>query len=234
MWNPEVRDLLESLGFFELLDVSDSQIASTKINDEMTTVTVLPMISNTELDQRLLASLSKISEALHSDPTIYGALVEAAYNVGKHAYPDGYRWRFPPVVKGWWATASLDPAANCVKFLVYDQGVGIVETLPRWEGWEKVRGILAHLPFNVGDTLNDQSRMIKAALEVDRTSLDGGHGKGLQDIVGVVDGFTSAEVRILSGRGSLLYKVENEHVLKDETLHLGGTLIEWTIPVHFS
>lgn len=231
-WHPEVSAMLRELGFFKLLDVDPSNIPSRKNHRGEGSITVLPMISNTELDQRLLASLSQISEALHGDPTIYGALVEAAYNVGKHAYPTDFQWKFPPIIKGWWATASLDPIRACVKFIVYDQGVGIAQTLPRWEGWEKVRGILALLPFKVGESLNDESNMIKAALEVDRTSLSGGHGKGLQDIVSVVQGFADAEVRILSGYGSILYRKDKTLILKDEPLHVGGTLIEWTIPLH--
>ena len=228
-WDPTVRSLLHSLGFFELLDVnaewSDGEVED---GDQLT---VLPMIARTTLEQRILGSLSRVSNALHGDPTIYGALVEAAYNATKHAYPDGYNWKYQPTVKGWWATASWDASEDCVKFLVYDQGVGIAETLPRWEGWEKVRGILALLPLGVGENLNDESNMIRAALEVDRTSLAGGHGKGLQDVVEVVRGFAGSQVRILSGRGSIIY-YSSEHIeVEDHALHLGGTLVEWTIPV---
>lgn len=225
--------MLHDLGFFELLDVGETYRQDAGGRSEKTSITVLPMISSTQIGQKMLASLSTISAVLHGDPTIYGALVEAAYNVEKHAYPNEFNWRFQPIVKGWWATASLDPVRECVMFIVYDQGVGIAQTLPRWEGWEKVRGILAHLPFRVGAGLNDESNMIKAALEVDRTSLSGGHGKGLQDIVSVVQGFADAEVRILSGQGSLLYKRDEAVDLIDRTLHIGGTLIEWTIPLKF-
>lgn len=229
-WNPEVKGMLRGLGFFELLDVSPEHYAAEKV-EEGAILTVMEMISNTALDQRLLASLSHISEYLHNDPTVYGALVEAAYNVTKHAYPDNYKWRYPPIVKGWWATASFEPESNCVKFAVYDQGVGIAETLPRWEGWEKVRSVLSLLPYGIGEALNDEANMIKAALEVDRTSLSGGHGKGLQDIVEVVRNFEGADVRIFSGKGTLHYTQGRTMVLKDHSMHIGGTLIEWTIPV---
>ena len=46
--------------------------------------------------------------------------------------------------------------------------------------------------------------MIRAALEVDRTSLQGGHDKGLRDVITVVKAFKDkgARVRILSGTES--------------------------------
>ena len=177
-WHPKVRALLASLGFFDLLEVTTTPDEDDISQSE---VTVLPMVSSTRLDQRLLKSLAAVSEVLHNDPTVYDGLVEAAYNATKHAYPSDHEWDYKPTTEGWWATASWNPASGSVKFLVYDQGVGIAATLPRWEGWEKVRQLLSGVPG--GSMLKDASRMIEAALEVDRTSLAGGHGKGLQDVV---------------------------------------------------
>ncbi|UZD90330.1 hypothetical protein [Cognatishimia activa] len=226
-WNSNVHALLSGLGFFDLLGVT-SPIED--VHDDTKEITVLPMVSSTLLDARLLKTLSQISEVLHKDPSVYDGLVEAAYNATKHAYPKGHKWEFLPATEGWWATASWNPANGSVKFIVYDQGVGIAATLPRWEGWEKVRELLSHLPL--GSALNDSSKMIQAALEVDRTSLEGGHGKGLQDVVSLVDGFEGAKVRILSGTGELLYLKGGTVELRDHESHIGGTLVEWTIPTH--
>lgn len=240
-WDPGVRDKLADLGFFRLLNVAAPDVPEKEgIPAE---VTVLPMISSSTLDRELLYELTIALEGaatiLQQDPAIYAGLVEAAYNVTKHAYPEQHDWLFPPVIKGWWATAAWSPSDRCVKFLVYDQGVGIPETLPRWDGWEKVRSrVLSALEALVppvasasGILMKDASRLIEAALEVDRTSLQGGHGKGLQDVIAVAQNITGAEVRILSGTGQVLYRSDGTKVLRDETLHLGGTLIEWTIPV---
>jgi hypothetical protein len=228
-WNARVRSLLRGLGFFQLLDVKDDG-RLLQMSDE---ITVLPMISDTALDKKILASLSRISSVLHNNPDIYGALVEAAYNVTKHAYPHEHNWEYPPIIKGWWATACLDPKTGFVKFVIYDQGVGIPATLPRWQGWERVRQHISRIPL-AGQVVNDNSELILAALEVDRSSLDGGHGKGLQDIMEILQSFNGASVMILSGKGSLHHTYGQDKRLRDNTLHIGGTLIEWTIPVRLN
>ena len=97
------------------------------------------MVTSTRLDQKLLSTLSEVSEYLHRDPSLYDGLVEAAYNATKHTYPEGHEWEFVSVTKGWWATAGWNPHSRSVKFIIYDQGVGISATLPRWEAWESVR-----------------------------------------------------------------------------------------------
>lgn len=233
-WDPEVRRQLSSIGFFRLLHVNlDEKFEHDSIPAH---VTVLPMISSTVLDQELLHKtlelLADAARILDQDPLVYGALVEAAYNAKLHAYPDNYDYEFPPVVKGWWATAGWMPQQGCVKFLVYDQGVGIPSTLPRWSGWEKIRATMVSIfGESVGQAMKDSSNLIEAAIQLDRTSLDGGHGKGLQDVVAVVESVPGASVRILSGTGRVIYHHDGRTEKRDEPLHIGGTLIEWTIPV---
>jgi hypothetical protein len=232
-WKPNVRNILDNLGFFELLNVRIPRTIEMEPLDSE--ITVLPMISSTKLDaellQKTLVQLNTVAQILHQDPFIYGALVQAAYNAKLHAYPEEHEYEFPPTIKGWWATASWNPVDGHVKFLVYDQGVGIPATLPRWQGWESVRSWLVAKLGPLGVNLNDASHLIEAALAVDRTSLEGGHGKGLQDVVAVVRSTAGSSVRILSGTGTVLYHYNGLVEKKDEMLHIGGTLVEWRIPV---
>ena len=255
-WNREVRWLLQSIGFFDLLNVKLTKKETMKENTESPHVTVLPMISSGEissgrkvdqekLDQELLTDmrerLDKISSRWKLDSQqlvkirhlLYASLIEATYNVALHAYPDNHDYEFEPVIKGWWATAGWFPKEECVKFIVYDQGIGIPATLPLSSIWE---GIIDRLKIVFGDNfriaMNESSNLIEAALDYERTIRGGGHGKGLQDIVRVVKNVPKASVRILSGSGKILY--DNDERIKqkrDESLHIGGTLIEWTIPV---
>lgn len=232
-WNPRVRHLLAGLGFFKLLRV---QVPRRMQREEYVgEVAVLRMISSTQLDQELLQTtmkqLTAVAEVLDQDPSVYGALVEASYNAKLHAYPEDHHYEFPPLIPGWWATASWNPVEGCVKFLVYDQGVGIPATLPKWSGWEKVRAKLAENLGGLAVGLRDASSLIAAAIEMDRTSLQGGHGKGLQDVIRAVETVPGSSVRILSGTGSVLYHHGGRIEKKDETLHIGGTLVEWRIPV---
>jgi hypothetical protein len=232
-WHPQVKHMLGTLGFFRLLNIRTPDADPSHSTGN---ITVLPMISSESLDRELLGlllrELQNVAVILKQDPAVYPALVEAAYNATSHAYPKEYEYRHPPVVKGWWATASWIPDKGCVKFVVFDQGVGISETLPRWEGWEKTRGWIAEKFGGLAAAaLKDASKMIEAAIKVDRTSLEGGHGKGLQDVVAVVKAVPGSQVRILSGTGSVIYHASGDTSCKDEAQHLGGTLIEWTIPV---
>lgn len=232
-WHPKVRRVLASLGFFKMLRMKvPKRLVADELGHE---ITVLPMVSSTELDARLLhmtlERLNTVAEILDQDPLIYGALVEAAYNAKLHAYPDDFEYEYVPTIKGWWATASWSPEAGVVKFLVYDQGVGIPATLPRWQGWEQLRAWLATNLGPVAVGLKDASNLIAAAIEMDRTSLDGGHGKGLQDVIAVVETTARSSVRILSGTGSVIYRCGGHIEKQDHSLHIGGTLIEWRIPV---
>lgn len=74
-------------------------------------------------------------------------------------------------------------------------------------------------------------RAAEAAIEMDRSSLQGGHGKGLQDVIAAVKSTAGSSVRILSGTGSVIYHHGGGVEKKDEAPTIGGTLVEWRIPV---
>lgn len=116
-----------------------------------------------------------------------------------------------------------------MQFVVFDQGVGIPETLPRSSKWESVREYMEMIPV-VGSASNDNSFLIESAIEVSRTSLGGGHGRGLKDVVEPVANLRGGRVRIFSGRGSYIRYGDGKVEKDDKPLHIGGTLIEWTIP----
>lgn len=235
LWDPSVKRILSELGFFDLLGVNSPEITNDGYDQGQ--ITVIPFISsasvNGELFNKVFEHLVSVAEFFKQDPSIYSALIEASYNTTLHAYPTGYNFKYPIVGKRWWATCSFDPSSECIKFLVYDQGVGIPETLPRWKYWENVRAKLTSIPIlgdRIGAAINDSSRAIEAAIDVSRTSLDGGHGQGLKDIVTPIELVEGAAVRVLSGKGSVLYTKGGIVKLRDEALHIGGTLIEWAIP----
>lgn len=232
-WSPQVKGLFDDLGFFELLNVDPGKAYRRDFDESE--YAVLPLLSCTSTDGEKIGSitirLSEVAAAFRQDPLIYGAMTEAAYNCCLHAYPSDHTYEFRPLKQRWWATASWSVTANEVRFLVYDQGVGIAETLPRWHRFEHIAGWMSE---NFGPTqpfFKDHSRMIEAALEVSRTSLGGGHGKGLQDVVQPIDAYGKGKLRILSGKGAILYEAGGKVTRREHTLHLGGTLIEWTIPV---
>jgi len=225
--------LLDDLGFFELLNVNPGKAYRRDFDENE--YTVLPLLSCTSTDGEKIAGitkrLSQMALLFQQDPLIYGAMTEAAYNSCLHAYPPNHKYRFRPLRQRWWATASWSVTANEVRFLVYDQGVGIAATLPRWDRFEQILGLLSAISGPAQPIIKDHSRMIEAALEVSRTSLGGGHGQGLQDVVRPIDAYGKGKLRILSGKGAILYEAGGKVTRTEHTLHLGGTLIEWTIPV---
>ena len=227
-WSPNVKYFLVSVGFFKLLDVDDPETSDH--NDSYKDNVILPMISGNQLDNEKLDSIQKnLSENVKNFNTnayIYDALVEAVYNAIKHAYPENEPFEFPPISKQWWAAGSWLPAKSEVKLIVYDQGVGIPNTLPASGLWEKMRNKLEG--YNLAKA---NAKMIEAAVQLDRTSISPGHGKGLPDVLGPTKSIGGTKVRIISGKGEV--NCENGKVvdITEHKYHVGGTLIEWTIPL---
>ncbi len=232
-WDPRVRSILEELGFFNLLGVG--RLSHLLENSGFDEITVLPLVACNTLDRSRLADiqdhLQAVAHAFHQDPSIYTALTEATYNSLKHAYPPEHKFDFPPLGKYWWATGSWSPERSEVRFLVYDQGVGIPDTLPKWEHWERIVSWISQRFPGTGTLLQEHANLIEAALEVSRTSLTSGHGQGLRDVLSPIDVYQAGRVRILSGKGQLSYSPDGTVKKQENGLHLGGTLIEWTIPV---
>lgn len=232
-WHPNVARILKDLGFFELVDM---QVPANLNGDgDNAEFTILPLVSCNTLDRKKIAAiedhLRSVAESLQQDPSIYQALTEAAYNSITHGYPSDYEFEFVPLRGQWWATGSWSPEKSRVKLIVYDQGVGIPQTLPSWDQWEKTITWLSGRHKILSQVLKEHASVIEAALEVSRTSLTSGHGQGLKDVVSPVDELKIGKVRILSGKGEVVYAYDEPLKKIERTQHLGGTLIEWTIPV---
>ncbi|WP_420415941.1 hypothetical protein [Marinovum algicola] len=232
-WDPAVKRLLVEIGFFDLLEVGRPALIESE--DPQRDVTLLPLVTGNTLDRPKLAliedHLREIARAFEQEPSIYMALTEAAYNTIRHGYPDGYEFKFPTLKDQWWATGSWSPASSKVRLILYDQGVGIAETLPTWDHWEDLTKWLSSKHPLLSQVFKEHANMIEAALEVSRTSLTSGHGQGLKDVVSPVDQLGGGSVRILSGKGQVLYEFGGKIAKIEMSQHLGGTLIEWTIPV---
>ena len=227
----DVHNLLTELGFFELLGASKSDKKLGRAHPIEFRVLRITSGSLAEGEKIALIQehLEKVAEIFEQDPMYYGAMFEAAHNSWDHAYPKGIEFKYQHVHR-WWATASWNTENETIKLLVYDQGVGIAETLPRSQIWEQVKGLLGAVPY-ASLIVKDQASMIAAALEVARTSKGSGRGQGFRDIVAPIDQLGSGKLRILSGKGEILYTSGGSVVKTEKTMHVGGTLIEWTVPV---
>ena len=232
-WSSHVKRLLVEIGFFDLLEVAAPALPEGPLQNR--DVTILPLVTGNTLDKQKLAQieihLREVASAFKQDPSIYMALTEAAYNSIRHGYPKDYDFKYPTFMGQWWATGSWSPARSEVNLIIYDQGVGIADTLPTWDHWEALTNWLSSRHPMISKVLKEHANMIEAALEVSRTSLTSGHGQGLNDVISPVDQLGCGQVRILSGKGQVLYECGGKCSKIERSQHLGGTLIEWTIPI---
>jgi hypothetical protein len=226
MWDPTVRNLLSDLGVFELLGLRP---VSVDLNDDNFTLTQL--MSGERTDGYKIDSLqeqfSDVLKGFTKNPEMFAGLMEAAENAIAHGYPENYKPRHPFAGHRWWAASCLDPAAMTLRFFVYDQGAGIPFTLPTANMYEQIRASLAQI---FGDLIPNDSVMLRAALEVGRTRTGLDHrGLGLKRMSDVVTGADKGYLRILSGKGEIVYYANESIETRDHDHHIGGTLIEWSM-----
>ena len=225
-WSPSVRNLLSDLGVFKLLGLES---LSDELSDDNLTLTRL--MSGTSTDGRKINKLQEEFEGVligfTKNPEIFAGLMEAAENAIAHAYPEGYSAKHPVAGHRWWAASCLDMEKMVLRFFVFDQGAGIPFTLPTATLYEQVRARLAQM---LGDLIPNDSLMLKAALEVGRTRTGLEYrGLGLKRMSDVVTGADKGSLRILSGKGEIVYYSDQTIVTRDHDSHIGGTLIEWSM-----
>ena len=158
-----------------------------------------------------------------------GALKEAMGNAVEHAYVRP--GRFPVQTGKWWCAAYVNPFQSEMMIILYDQGVGIPETLDATL-FEAIKAIVTTRAWQPGD-----GHMIAAATELFRTSTgQSGRGRGFRDMKKFIDSCDDGELRVLSNRGSYCYMKGMERI-SDEVASICGTLVEWRVrhgqPVDF-
>lgn len=224
----KIERLLEESGFFQVLGVKKRGVVVRRSN----ATRYLKCKSNTEI---VGSEIPKIrDELLGSDlkmplpigKKVFRALTEAMTNVKHHAY-------FQKAMKSrrldgrWWMAAQLSLRKNLFTLTFYDAGVGIPRTLPRRYGWETIRGVLSMLP--VFDP--DDGQMIKAAVELGRTRTDADNrGKGLLDLLKLIDTVGGGSLQIFSRRGVYKY-THNAETFSNDDNAIEGTLIKWELPL---
>lgn len=232
-WNKRVRSLLVHLGTLKHLGIkkrSYQRYADEKFPEQV----VLVELTSADVQDgakvaQLQRDLMEIADVFEPKRYIFRALLEATNNVIEHAYEEGVPLKYQNR-KGnkWYATASYDPAKEALRFFVYDQGVGIPASLQAKKDWMgPIKGLLDRVGLTEHDT-----DTIGAAFELGKTrTLQGERGKGLRDMLNVLDEAGSGYIRVLSGHGD--YLVDSEGVVDKmrHSSHIGGTLVEWSIPI---
>lgn len=238
-WNPAVRSMLTELGAFDLLNV---QVKRSSIDTFDPEVTFIPLVSDRLTDgakvNGIQTKLQQTLKRFKARESLYGALMEAVENVVLHAYPPDVVPVYPYAGKLWWATACIDFEQERLRFFVYDVGVGIPNTLPSKAYYERVRtwadkNIPEFAHELVGGAMRNDAVMLKAAIEFGRSNTGLVHrGRGLPAMIAAIDEAGVGSFRILSGAAELRFK-SGEPKLETSNFHahIGGTLIEFDIPL---
>ncbi len=138
LWDPYVLNVLKSLGFHQLLEMKRNSPAVHKDNN----VRILESVFGDQADgssagaiQNALVKLLPDQEGeLLLDVEPYAGMLEAILNSRSWAYPNDTEWDFPQL-KRWWMTGSVNFKEKLVTVMVFDQGVSIPVSLPKWEHW---------------------------------------------------------------------------------------------------
>ena len=237
-WDPAVLATLKDVGFLSLLGV-DSPVTNIAERNGIVTVPFLSgsKVQGASIDKliRIMAEMADSSgiadsETLLKRSRVYDGLGEAIQNVEDHAYPVG-AFRDYPVAKKWWMTGAVELGKKRFTIAIYDQGISIPVSLPRWTQYDELRATLAKSfggEYNPTDYPERDGETISAAVQLGRSSTGKEyHGKGLPVIKAIIDNCAGGTVRILSRNGEYSFSGGQKPSHASHKLPIAGTLVEW-------
>lgn len=224
---------LQEMGFYNRIGVPDLDLPSAP--ETTNRPRFLKSFSFSEVESEVASILTDVvsigafamSDQLKGRMT--GALKEAMGNAVEHAYrKKGY---LPCLERKWWGAAYVAPEAGEMMIILFDQGVGVPQTLDA-DLFDLIVSMVTTRSWGLSD-----GYMIAAATELYRTSTgQKGRGKGFRDMKKFIDSCDDGELKVLSNRGSYRYMKGGEEIA-DESASIGGTLVEWRVrhgkPVDF-
>jgi hypothetical protein len=222
----EVFLQLREMNFFKLMQVDalDEQMPDEREREGRPYL--LPFFSFRQVEPEVAAQIVDLVDATSVTMTavakrrMTGALKEAMGNAVEHAYIETGPYQV--LSDRYWVAGYVNPTDQEMMLMLFDQGVGIPETLGPTR-FERIKAVLS-LNWTPSD-----GNMIAAATELHRTSTEEpGRGRGFRDMKNFIDLCDDGELRILSNRGRYIYSKTGQDVT-DEALSIGGTLIEWRV-----
>jgi len=225
-WNPDVRRLLNEMGFFEALGMENPCGFDDLIEDE--NLKFIKFMSGSTSDgtyvKELRIALEKLAGAINAKIYMYNGVTEAMANSVEHAYPPPQK--FPnEIYKRWWISGSYNKENGRITVMVYDQGVGIPTTLPVSRFRDLVSSFLGTLSLSATD-----GNMIRAAMQIGRTQTGAeNRGLGLNEMRDFIVRSERGTLRIISCKGDYIFYHNEKEEVKEHDVSLGGTLIAWEI-----
>ena len=238
-WQDQPRDLLRSLGFFDLLGIE----APPARPDEMRTIVTFKSDKNVNMAvaSRTLVEVIELAASaaiigVGQDPlkefrTFLQAIGEALNNTSDHAYPENLQTDFPNVGR-WWITGAVDPEARRLTFAVYDQGVTIPRAIPYGHRYERVRRFVQRLTGRGYDpedrSLDGHSIAAAVRVGVSGTGLEY-RGRGLGLMCDYIRRERQGRLRIVSRNGEFVACTGRKDEYRTRSVPLHGTFVEWIV-----
>ncbi len=228
-WEKKVLATLHDMGALDMLGYD----GPLRVRAVPNVYTVIRLKSAIKADSHMVGILQEELEAVVASFTaktyLYEGLFEAALNAVHHAYPAEIEPEFPYCGERWWATACWDPLRDELRFMMYDQGVGIPRTLPLKDRYERLMKFAAEtVP---GFFTGDHASLIRSAMTMPRSSTGKPErGKGLPQMKSVVDQAGGGRLRVFSGNAMTSYTFGRGFETSNHQRHIGGTLVEWSLP----
>jgi len=249
-WQPEVRALLEGMGFGELLELADMQgynpTAGVGISRYQSGKSVQTESAGRLSEALIPTIISANPLALSQDDKLmqkaelYGALIEAIENTTHHAYPDDFQGA--TVVPNWWFAGHLDPENNeHLTIAAYDLGISIPGSLAsyrrsRWPGHEFVNGIISRFiriserDENEQDDTTSDAVKLRLAMRYAYSSTGKAHrGKGLRKVLSPLSHCRQGRLHILSRKAEFVMEKGRRGVARQMPWALPGTLLIWDL-----
>lgn len=229
--NDEAESFLEEIGFYKHIGIQERKKHSTTDESGSRYIQIKSGIRDKgeivhTLNELVFGDIVKLDP--YAQKRLYSGLVEAMNNVTKHAYyRNSQKLMMPTLVGRWWIAGFWNRETKEIMAFIYDQGVGIPNTLPETHPTtlQKLQSLLG--------LKSDHGELIKLAMEIGRTKTKKIHrGKGMADLLKFIELSHTGHLRILSDRGEYLYTKEGEtcrEEFRSNTTPLNGTFIEWRI-----
>ena len=226
-WQPEVRKLLQEMGYFELLGLKEPD--GVEPDTDTTFLRFRRGETRPDLDGGTIAVALRTDIESAAGTTIkkmqlFGGLSEAISNVGHHAYGANDN----DIRKQWWVSASYKRTLRELKVTFYDHGRGIPATLPAWEHFNLIREFFWKMTH---------SQKIASAVKLGRSATGAKErGQGLENLLEFSRAYENGKLSVYSLKGK--YQATHasnqdlEGEFEDRQNSIGGTLIEWSVTLN--
>ncbi len=246
-WEPQVRETLAQVGFFDLLGLpapasQPMPAHSMKIERFASESNVrsedVGRLIDTLLTYLLTAHPGCLSDAEQTARTakLFDALIEATENTRIHAYPQDTHRGFA-TLPNWWLTGSVDPSQRRLTLIVYDQGISMPGSLAsyrqsKWPGHDLVNRVIERFSrgsFGLDDKITDHAK-VRLAMKMGISSTGDAHrGKGLPVVREAIKHCLKGRLHILSRNGAYLETTGEKAVSWHLKSPMIGTLIVWDL-----